>query len=130
MGFHICGACKGSSISRRFPNTSSGDVNLSFTNGRRWVMPDMILHYVADHGWQPPADFVADVMNGTLKTGGRRQTRGADNVFENATRMGYLEGAISTGSVPSGFAEKLESLMQQASDGGMRAQTKGDVLRG
>lgn len=130
MGFHVCESCKSKDESNRFPNTSSGDVNLTFTNGHKWVMPDMILHYVADHGWQPPSDFIADVMNGKLETGGRRQTRGGvSNVFDGATPVGYLKGMIPTGPVPDGFVDQLERLMQQASGGGMRAQTKGMVFR-
>jgi hypothetical protein len=94
-------------------------------------MPDMILHYVADHNWQPPEEFVADVMNGTLEMGGRRQTRGVSDLFDGATKVGYLEGEIPKGSVPDGFVFKLESLMHQAAGAGNRAQTKGaPVMRG
>lgn len=130
MGFHICETCHGQAQSPRFPNTSSGDVNLTFSNGHRWVMPDMILHYVADHGWQPPSEFVADVMNGELQTGGRRQTRSVGNVFDGATSIGYLTGTIPTGPVPDNFVEMLENLMQRASGDGMRIQTKGVAMRG
>jgi hypothetical protein len=89
-------------------------------------MPDMILHYVADHEWQPPVDFVADVMEGDLAAGSRRQTRSIiNNVFDGAVQVGYLEGVISAGPVPDGFIERLEGLMNLSSRSGMRIQTKG-----
>ena len=76
MGWHTCEFCPQEPTETRFKNTSSGDVNLTFTNGHRWVMPDMILHYVADHSWLPPQDFMDDVINGELADSGRVQTRG------------------------------------------------------
>jgi hypothetical protein len=130
MGFHLCSACKDKDRNKlRYPNTSSGDVNLSFTNGRRYVMPDMILHYVADHGWQPPAAFVEDVMTGEIEAHRRMQTRGVAHVFENATRIGYLEGEIVADSIPDGFIDRLDQLMKDADARGARAQTKDLVMR-
>ena len=121
MGSHWCELCDGSynNSGNLFPKTSSGDVNLTFKNGHKWVMPDMILHYVADHKWQPPQEFVEDVMNGELLRCDRTQTR--DMGFE----VGYLSGEIIPGVVPEKFIENLESLMEIAAGFGMRAQTKG-----
>ena len=121
MGSHWCELCDGSynNSGNLFPKTSSGDVNLTFENGHKWVMPDMILHYVADHKWQPPQEFVEDVMNGELLRCDRTQTR--DMGFE----VGYLSGEIIPGVVPEKFIENLESLMEIAAGFGMRAQTKG-----
>ena len=124
MGFHLCRLCSSAvRAGHRYPWTSSGDVTLRFEGGASWQMPDMILHYVADHGWHPPKEFVADVMLGVLAGGQRVQTRSWPK------RVGYLsEAAILGESVPEGFVEKLAALMKQASDGGDRLQTKG-VLR-
>lgn len=131
MGFHVCEFCeRGKTDTNRFNHLSSGDVNLTFTNGHRWVMPDMILHYVADHGWVPPDAFIDDVMDGELAAGDRRQTRGIGDIFD-ATHIGYLSGPFERGSVPEGFVERLESLMHEAGLSGNRAQTKGlPVMRG
>lgn len=133
MGFHTCEYCVDKGIEPRFGHLSSGDVNLTFTNGDRWVMPDMILHYVADHNWPPPQKFIEDVMTGELAQCDRQQTRGMTltAIFENrnkiyeAVKVGYLSGSLTTGPVPEGFVEKLEELMKKAGAMGLRAQTKG-----
>lgn len=134
MGSHICSECGVESVGRnKYVMSSSGDVGLLFTNGHRWVMPDMILHYVGDHGWQPPETFVDDVMNGQFASGDRRQTRGVVDVLKElrgCTPVGYLEGRIVRGSVPTDFVKKLEALMQQAGAMGLRVQTKGIAMRG
>lgn len=127
MGFHVCEYCpREPSEGNRFKNTSSGDVNLTFENGHKWVMPDMILHYVADHGWSPPADFVEDVMSGTLVDFGRSQTRSISlGQIYDGKKVGYLSGYFEKGVVPERFVDKLEALMQIAGSAGNRSQTKG-----
>lgn len=127
MGFHICEFCSNKPVgANRFENTSSGDVNLTFVNGRKWVMPDMILHYVADHSWSPPQEFIDDVMSGELANSGRVQTRGI-NIGEvlDGGRVGYLSGSLKQGIVPESFIDRLEQLMKKAEDVGNRVQTKG-----
>lgn len=118
MGFHTCpyGPC-----TKRYSNLSSGDVTIKFDSGRTWEMPDMILHYVADHKWLPPADFIDDVMNRQFAGGERLQTKSATT----PTKVGYLSGPFETGEVPENFVEKLESLMRQASESGDRKQYRG-----
>lgn len=120
MGFHVCEYCK-PGARNRYPNTSSGDVTLVFESGRIWEMPDMILHYVADHGWLPPAEFVDDVLRGQVVSGNRLQTKSV----VAPTRIGYLSGQYRQGAVPRGFVEKLESLMLQAARMGERRQYRG-----
>lgn len=115
VGFHICEYCKTTEKSR-YPITSSGDVTLVFDSGRAWQMPDMILHYVADHNWLPPAELIEDVMKKKMIDGERLQTKGIP------TNVGYLSGPFETGRVPKYFVEKLESLMHQAERQGNRIQ--------
>jgi len=98
---------------------SSGDVTLHFDSGRSYVMPDMILHYIVDHGWVPPNEFIDDVMNREVAASGRRQMRG-----RGPMPIGYLKETFQAGSVPSGFADKLEILMAAAALNGCRLQTK------
>lgn len=115
LGFHECEFCTDDSAgTNRFPNKSSGDVHLTFANDHEWAMPDMILHYVADHGWGPPQDFVNDVMNVELATSARLLTMG---VSPGLTPVGYLAGSFEQGTVPDGFIEKLKQLMEAAGMG-------------
>lgn len=67
MGIHICGFCTDES--------SSGDVQLDFSSKRSWIMPDMILHYIAEHDFRPPDEFIEDVTTYHLIAGGRFQPR-------------------------------------------------------
>lgn len=117
MGFHLCEYCE-KGQKNKYPSTSSGDVMLHFDSGRSYIMPDMVLHYIVDHNWAPPVEFVDDVMNSKVVESGREQYRGA------MVSVGYLKGAFKTGSVPAGFSVKLEILMAAASQSGDRFQTK------
>lgn len=135
MGFHVCEWCGWDPQPKpRFSHFSSGDVTLRFKSGRAWRMPDMILHYVGDHGYQPPAGLVEDVMNGELVGGEREQYRGFPlQPRSEPVSVGYLHGSFITGPVPDGFVEKLESLMNQAAGMGDREQYLGydpNVQRG
>ena len=126
MGFHHCGFCPPDPVVNTFGNLSSGDVNLTFANGNRWVMPDMILHYVADHGWRPPQKFIEDVMNGEYADSGRAQTCNMTiNEIMRGERVGYLADTLEEGEVPPEFIDRLEQLMKKAGSDGNRAQTKG-----
>lgn len=120
MGFHICEYCTqtGTLPHPSHSATSSGDVTLSLFDrgsGRsKWVFPDMIVHYVRDHGYQPPAEFIEDVMQGQYAGGVRWQTRG----ITPAKQVGYLSGDYPRGIVPEGFLEKLQQLIQKATNEG------------
>lgn len=118
MGFHICDYCKPGD-SNRYSNLSSGDVTLRFDSGNTWEMPDMILHYIADHGFRPPLEFIEDVMNGTVIGSERAQTKGLPR------KVGYLSGDYVEGDIPAGFVEKLEALMVVAEKSGNRIQYRG-----
>ena len=115
MGFHICEYCGNA--------TSSGDVILEFEEGTIYKMPDMILHYIADHGWVPDAGFMNDVMCLNLVNGKRLQTKG----FKEPVKVGYLSGPLPNTSrvLQPGFFMRLWSLMQQAQKMGRRSQTRG-----
>lgn len=146
MGSHICESCSPESgqsyqdrsrpkSGNRFNHLSSGDVTLEFDNGNSYRMPDMILHYVADHGWRPPQNFMSDVMNRRLTSARREQTRGAAGGHNMS--VGYLNQSDvrnGQGSTPHGFVERLEALMNQAGGKDAResretAQKKGPVMR-
>jgi hypothetical protein len=122
MGFHICHLCgtMNQPSGHRFPPTSSGDVTLVFENGHAWRMPDMILHYVADHGWVPPEEFVNDVMHHHQFVPRVRSCR----VRIVPESVGYLTGEIVPGRVPDNFVDRLEACMQAAAESGQRRQTR------
>jgi hypothetical protein len=85
-------------------------------------MPDMVLHYIADHKWLPSPLFVDDVVNSELLGGERLQTKSPQ------TPIGYLSGEFTKGDVPEGFVERLKSLMEQAAQSGNRIQYRGSDL--
>jgi len=137
MGFHICEYIErdeASQLGLRYATLchSSGDVTLTFTSGRSWKMPHMILLYV-ELGWVPPKDFIDDVMNSTL--GATRCEQYRSTTFESEpTHIGYLNPKdtpiekpfkINNG-IPKGFLCKLEEYMQVASH--MRFRLKGEAV--
>lgn len=108
MGFHLCPFCPPKGIGK-YSNSSSGDVTLVFVSGRGYMLPDMILHYINDHGFYPSPHFIMDVMSETLISAERWQTKG---IVEH---VGYLENEnYPKREVPAGFVEKLEQLMLSA----------------
>ncbi|HYF05549.1 MAG TPA: hypothetical protein VEA59_05240 [Patescibacteria group bacterium] len=123
MGFHVCEYCPSEAQQiNKFSRHSSGDVTLKFAGGSIYTMPDMVLHYVGDHQWLPPAEFISDVMTKELALGSRLQTKSASAAPKP---VGYLHGTFSVGKVPPGFLDKLGKLMRRASLGGARRQTRG-----
>lgn len=113
MGFHTCPFCTDN------PETSSGDVTLAFDNGHVYVVPDMILHYMAEHNYAPPEEFCKDVRLHQLVTGGRRQTKGL------SVCVGYLEPPnCPKGYMPDVF-QALWAHMERARRMGQRTQTRG-----
>lgn len=126
MGFHMCHMCRGQagSLANKFPCTSSGDVTLRFRNGHVWQMPDMILHYVVDHGWKPPIEFQTDLLVQDVMSGERLQTR-AIKAREEPTRVGYLTEPIEREYVSTRVIFMLERCMEYATKYGDRLQTKG-----
>lgn len=114
MGFHLCTYCPEGNR-----ESSSGDVILHFANGKTYMMPDMILHYVADHKYLPPAQFVDDVLYCAFVGGERLQTKGLTE------KIGYLDGKYAMGATPDGFFQRLWSLINRAKKAGNRVQTRG-----
>jgi hypothetical protein len=92
-----------------YPQSSSGEVTLRFEDGVSYTLPEMALHYVADHGWQPESTFVEHVMSVPLVREG-----GAVLVRPGGFRIAYLVGDFVAGPVPEGFTERLESLLSEA----------------
>ena len=121
MGFHACEYCKPDE-KYEHPSTSSGDNQIE-TDEMIINFPDMVPHYIFDHGWKPPQFFIEAIMgNGRVTSTDRRQTRSvAPKRVEN---VGYLKGKFEKGSVPAGFEDKLLIIMAACRQAGSRMQTK------
>jgi hypothetical protein len=125
MGIHVCEFCpRGGNPDNWYNHTSSGDVTLAFKSGHIWEMPDMILHYMQDHGYQPPVEFVEDVIFGEVDPAGcfRLQTKSIDP--HPPVKVGYLNGPFQTGEIDVTVVAKLEYLMNWANRHGERQQTR------
>lgn len=115
MGFHTCQFCQ--ATGEKHPATSSGDVTLTFTNGYSYIMPDMIAHYIEDHMYAPPENFVDNVTEGTLAEG---RTKASPE------RVGYLDSPYFTrGQTTTLFQLRLRQLIEKATRQGERRQTRG-----
>jgi len=69
MGWHSCDLCSGnvegpiSSITHRGERRALGFSNVFVPGeGRLYVAPSLILHYIAEHGYAPPQEFQAAVL--------------------------------------------------------------------
>jgi hypothetical protein len=72
-GWHTCPFCQGASRHASTPYTTStgevmelGDASLEINvdSRRRWLAPNLVLHYIADHDYVPPGEVIALIMNG------------------------------------------------------------------
>jgi hypothetical protein len=66
-GMHFCDFCPTFQEARknvRFRDVfiGSGEVHVRGGEGRVYVAPALVVHYVADHGYQPPREFVDAVL--------------------------------------------------------------------
>jgi len=66
MALYICPKCLWKEKDHKYPRAMAGVITLRFKNGHVWTFPRLILHYIHDHNWLPPKDFVDDVMHGEL----------------------------------------------------------------
>lgn len=64
VGFHTCQLCPKGGPGAALPETSSGEYTITFASGRTYHFPDMLFHYILEHNYHPPMEFVEDVMNG------------------------------------------------------------------
>lgn len=112
MGFHVCEWCGfGTKENQTYGPYSSADVTLTFESGRSWQFPWIGLpHYIVEHGFCPPQQFIDDVMNSKVVGGDFAQTKSIP------TLVGYLRHpeTIPTGEIPEGFVEKLAELVEGA----------------
>lgn len=115
MGFHICEWCQQAGTlknNQAYSPYSSADVTLVFESGRSWQFPWVGLpHYITEHGYCPPKDFIDDVMNSKVVEGDFAQTKSFP------TAVGYLrhpEDIPTVDEIPEGFVEKLAQLVENA----------------
>ena len=68
-GWHNCELCHPEPISPRAGNQlrSFGTAEIRvFYQGRIYAAPNLIYHYVTEHNYQPPDEFIEAVLNGPL----------------------------------------------------------------
>jgi hypothetical protein len=128
MGFHTCEYCAQKGNIR--PATSSGDVTLKFRSNlaqTAFVMPDMIVHYVLEHDYLPPENFVNSVLLFELSD---------EEPTGNIDRVGYLTGNFQKNDESAGqrrmdaaktlsFLRRLTYHIRKATSLGHRRQTRG-----
>jgi hypothetical protein len=73
MGYCSCSLC---GFAAEYPITiivdgtpvclGSAEIRIQSREGRRFVCPDMVYHYVQRHKYRPPAEFIDAVMQATI----------------------------------------------------------------
>ena len=127
MSFRKCEYCNGgdrdyrsrvlvSRTVRAYSNTSSRDLVLIFSGGGAYQVPEIIIHYVADHGWRPPEKFIADVMQRQILPPSTAPQQPFSTLI-TLQNVGYLRGddlSKSRGPVPEGFVGALAQILKKA----------------
>jgi hypothetical protein len=49
-------------IGERVHTLGSGEFRITSSNGATFVAPDLIVHYIADHAYLPPQEFLEAVL--------------------------------------------------------------------
>ena len=74
-GYHICPFCHDSQFgldalrSGRRIRLGSAEIRVEGKDGRIYAAPNLIYHYVADHKYHPPDEFIKAVLNQTMHNG-------------------------------------------------------------
>jgi hypothetical protein len=55
-GFHVCPFCSDPRA------RGSAEIEVSGENGRRYAAPTLIVHYIEDHKYLPPSEFISAVV--------------------------------------------------------------------
>ncbi|MGW1468889.1 DUF7919 family protein [Streptomyces sp. NPDC002308] len=80
-GYHYCTLC--TEMRERFGVSGAGnarfrlgsaEIRVVSDSGQLYVAPNLVLHYIADHGYRPPEEFLAAVRDEAR----RREAGGAD----------------------------------------------------
>lgn len=108
MALYVCPKCPWKERYHKYHRAEAGETTFRFANGNLWVFPNLILHFINDHSWLPPQEFIDDAMCGTQVFFSR--------IGQETTcrRIAYLEEAdLVSGDVPDGLVERLEALIQE-----------------
>jgi hypothetical protein len=124
MGTHICEFCKGRTESNICSNTGSGNNKIE-TKDMRIFFPDLVLHYVVDHQWQPPDFFIDTIMGNDPHELAKKELYGFTKNEKGIERVGFLTSSIPAGKVPPKFKERLIKVMMTCEKTGNRWQSKG-----
>lgn len=66
-GFHFCDFCREQVVDGKIKcATSSSELRVIGKNGISYASPQMIVHYIEDHQYLPPKEFVDAVMDGIM----------------------------------------------------------------
>lgn len=71
-GYHVCNLCKNPNKEVFVANYNGETLKLGFAEIRVlsedsniiYASPDLIYHYILDHGYKPPEEFIQAVLNG------------------------------------------------------------------
>jgi hypothetical protein len=127
VGFHTCEFC---SREGRTPATSSGETELAFEGGLTFIVPDMLTHYVLEHHYQPPPEFVDAVLHRRLLGGHRAQAKGPGphkGPAASPVKVGWLysDDYPRADKVDVEFLAALTRVLREANHMGLRTQTRG-----
>jgi len=68
-GFHICPFCEERKLGIPVPiggkslTLGSAEIEIADKQGNVYVAPDLIFHYIADHQYLPPQEFIVAVCD-------------------------------------------------------------------
>ncbi len=64
FGYHVCEFCPDGSVEDSyFTSMGNGEIEIRSANGTWYVAPCLIIHYVAEHDYCPPSEFIEAVLN-------------------------------------------------------------------
>ncbi|QQG47872.1 MAG: hypothetical protein HY044_02180 [Candidatus Woesebacteria bacterium] len=110
MSLFVCPVCPWRGRDHKYRHAKAGETTIRFDDGHIWTFPNLILHYIHDHKWLPPENFVKDVMEGHLSF----SPFGNQEVVPQ--RVGYLaESDFVQGEIPKGLVDRLQNLIEQVS---------------
>jgi len=65
-GIHSCELCPLESVGGGSPRAGNGQVRVEAADGRRYAAPTLVWHYVQEHNYCPPVEFISAVLLGSV----------------------------------------------------------------
>lgn len=104
----------------RYSRVTTGQVDIDLGANGLFIVPNNLLHYILDHGWIPPTNFMETILRGyvgqTCAKIGTGETLKPIKTNKHIERVGWLTGEVKNNTEPllPNFVSKLHVFLESS----------------